>query len=606
MKIGYRNILTESTVTVTASSESAGFEKQNAYDGRTGSYWRPLFAPAFLKAAGSMPLGMWMGDIVAGMLSPSELVTNGDMSSTANWTPFNSNVSIVSGALRVTSTGNGLTYVSQQIPATQGESVTLSVDVVTDGTTGGAFISTGSTPNGQQYGINFISNPTPGTYQHTFTPTTSVTYISFGTTSQTLSGEFMEWDNASVPSGGVNDLTVNNKDLSVYGSILKSEMASKTGIVEYSGFAGSNYLEQAYNATLEVGISDFFVGGWVRLKTPWPNTRQTLVHRSDGIGGGEFGLYINPNGTLRYASNVAPIDASGPKLNDGNYHFVAAVRFSQIIYLYVDGALVRSFVDSSNQLTTNATMRFGVKKSGLEALTDGYLSLWSVDNAGKSAQQIKDIYDKEKFYFIKGGTLPETFLSTRATTADYFAVYDHDLALVGSIIVLQYSDDDVTWSNVFDPIYPTTSSVIFKTFTQVSHKFWRVYVSGAGTRNIGVCMFGLRLDFKNGLTFGFSPPALGQQFVPRNNVSANGEFIGRSVTKMPVSGNLVFNPVFSQSWVRQFWPDLIRHMEKKPFVVLPEDPYPGEAIFCWTDRVRGPEYSSIFMSLNIPVKAKVS
>ncbi len=119
-------------------------------------------------------------------------------------------------------------------------------------------------------------------------------------------------------------------------------------------------------------------------------------------------------------------------------------------------------------------------------------------------------------------------------------------------------------------------------------------------------MLGVRLDFKNGLTFGFSPPALAQQFVPRTNVSGQGEFIGRTVSKKPISANLVFNPTFSRAWIRQYWPDLIRHMERKPFFLLPEDPYPEEALFCWADQIPGPQYQTTYMSLQIPIKAKAS
>jgi len=351
-------------------------------------------------------------------------------------------------------------------------------------------------------------------------------------------------------------------------------------------------------------LGDFSIVGWVRADNNWPSQIETLVDRGNTAFGGRFGLYIDVTAQLRYQSDQTVI-SGGPVLADGNFHFVAAVRRSGIVYLYVDGALVHSGVDTSNQVAPGETLRFGVDQDGARPLSDGYLSLWSVDGVGITSGEVKDFYDKERHFFVKGGTLPQTLLSTRATTADYFAIYDHDFALTGSSIVLQYSDDDILWADAFDPIYPSTSSPIFKTFTQSSHEFWRVYIDG-NVQSIGVCMFGLRLDFNNGLTFGFAPPALAQQFMSRTNTSSEGEFIGRSVYKKPISGDLIFNPTFSRAWVRQFWPELIRHMERKPFFVFPEDDYPEECLFCWADQIRGPANPSTFMSLQIPVKAKAS
>ncbi len=480
MRIGYHNILNESSVS--SLSDVQGFEKENAYDGRTGGYWKSAAVPGWIKSSGRMPIGMWMGDTVAGAASSSELV----------------------------------------VPS----------------------------------------------------------------------------------SGGVDDLSVNNIDLAVYGSLLKSKVVSNTGIVEYSGFSSANYLEQPYNAALEFGSNDFNFTGWVRVSSA-NGALQAILVRGNEQSGASISIYVNGLGVLSYFSNTTLISA-GPSIADNKHHFIAVVRKSSVISIYIDGVKVGGGPDTSNQTTGGgAKLRFGANQSGANPLVNGYLSLWSVEDFALTSNDVKSIYNKEKFYFIKEGLLPSTLLSTRANTVDYLAIYDHDLASSGASIVLQCSDNNSAWSNLFSPIYPSSSSPIFMVLQQSSHKYWRIQVSGAQS-SIGVLMLGVRLDFANGLTFGFSPPALAQQFMPRTNISADGEFIGRSISKKPISGNLVFNPVFSRSWVRQFWPELIRHMERKPFFVFPEEPYPDEALFCWADQIHGPEYSSTFMSLRIPIKAKAS
>jgi len=53
MKIGYHNILTAVTSTITASTEATGGEKENAYSYRESDFWTPTAVPAWLKSTDS-------------------------------------------------------------------------------------------------------------------------------------------------------------------------------------------------------------------------------------------------------------------------------------------------------------------------------------------------------------------------------------------------------------------------------------------------------------------------------------------------------------------------------------------------------------------------
>lgn len=52
MKIGYKNLFTDSGVTVTVSTEDTGYEKENAYDGFGYDWWKPTATgDSWLKAS---------------------------------------------------------------------------------------------------------------------------------------------------------------------------------------------------------------------------------------------------------------------------------------------------------------------------------------------------------------------------------------------------------------------------------------------------------------------------------------------------------------------------------------------------------------------------
>jgi len=600
MKIGYDNLLKE--YPVSASSEAPGFEKENAYDGATGGYWKPDIVPASLSVNNDVPVGVWMGDTRPGILFPTNLVSSGKMESISPWSSVNSSSIILSNVLRSVNTSNGAAYVYQKTRAILGKQLRFEIDFVSSSVTGGIFISVGSSVNSDDYGGITVANPVNGwTYFVDFEPTSADIFITFGSSSSAIIGEYIEWDNAIINGITVNDLSNGGNDLTIYGQIGKTR--TETDTVEYSDFSDQSYMVQK-DSNFNAGYGDYHAIGWIKTKDKIATTK-TIFERGNSLEVGHFGLYINPVGNLEFASNITTVTTS-IIVNDGIRRLIAVLKRNSIVYLYVNGNIVSSFTDGSYQTNTtqNAEIWFGINRLKQEPFTGGYMALWSAGSYSLTSEKVKSIYEKEKFYFTKGGKLPETFASTRVKIVNYFAMFDHDFAMTGSSVVLQYSDDNITWANAFDPLFLSDKKPIFKVFSDLLHKYFRVYVNGS-PQSIGACSFGHRLDFDNGMTFGFAPPSLAQHYMPRNNISNNGEFIGRSMVKKPLSGNFVFNSTFSPVWIRQFWPELMRHLERKPFFALPQDEHPGEALFCWVDAMPGPEYSSCYMSVQFPFKARV-
>lgn len=600
MKIGYDNLLAE--YPVLASSEAPGFEKENAFDGATGGYWKPVTAPASLSVANDVPIGIWMGDTRPGILFPTNLVSGGTMEDISVWSFVNSTITILASELRSTNDTNGTSYVYQKTRGLLGKQLKFEIKFVSGNADGGIFLNVGSSINSDDYGGITVTNPVPGTvYSVDFTPSSPDIFISFGSSASALIGQFIEWDNAVIRGLVSSDLSGNNNDLDIYGQIEKTR--TETDVVEYSGYSSSSYFVQK-DSGFNAGYGDYHACGWLRTGDK-SATKKTLFERGNSLEVGHFGLYVNAGGNIEYSSNGATI-TSVAQINDNQKHLVAIVRRDLVVYLYIDGVLVASSADASYQTntTTNAEVWIGINRFKQEPFTGGYMSLWSVGDYSLTNEKVKSIYEKEKFYFINGGKLPESLSSTRAKIVNYFAMFDHDFSMAGSNIVLQYSDDNVNWVNAFNPLFLSDKKPIFKVFPDLLRKYFRVYVEGL-PQSIGACSFGQRLDFDNGMTFGFAPPALAQHYMPRDNVSNNGNSIGRSIIKKPLSGNFVFNATFSPVWIRQFWPDLIRHMQRKPFFALPQDEEPGEALFCLAEIVPGPEYSTCYMSVQFPFKAWV-
>ena len=127
------------------------------------------------------------------------------------------------------------------------------------------------------------------------------------------------------------DRSANNNGLIINGSITKEPVATGADVVAYSGFDASNYLEQPYNSDLDFGTGDFCVMGWGKSSAASSNT-----YISYGTTGGVWQLNHDGSGTLTGY-------LSGPKvtyanINDGSWKYIALVRSSGTVYLYVNGS----------------------------------------------------------------------------------------------------------------------------------------------------------------------------------------------------------------------------------------------------------------------------
>ena len=393
----------------------------------------------------------WMnGDIKLATLSDtddtnitgSKLVTgdaaSDDTNSIGSW--INSGMSVLESstnftngstyALHFTANSNGDdTYVS--FPTVIGKTYTISFDAYATNYTGtstlGTFIGTSAT--GNQYTSTYGTVTAASTwtkYTATFTATTTTAYLTFieGGTSNNIDAYI---DNLSVRLA-VEDRSVNDNGLQVFGTITKTPVASGADLVAYSGFSASNYLEQPYNSDLDFGTGNFCKMGWV-YNTSFAS-RQTIFRRNDIATGGDSGrdsLTIEPSGVFQYGIATGVPQISATCIANAWQH-VAITRSSGSISIYVNGILADSDTESDTvtSSTSEAVLRFGCLENGSLALLYASLALWRISATAPTAEQIAKIYEDEKFLFQENSQAT-LYGSSDSVTA---LAYDDDTELL--------------------------------------------------------------------------------------------------------------------------------------------------------------------------------
>lgn len=146
----------------------------------------------------------------------SELVTNGDMATTASWTLVNATSAIVGGKLRVTSIANGSFTARQSLAPTSGKQYILSYDFDSVSMTGTTFVNVSGMAEQQHLTGAALTN--------------NLTYISGGSGNLTfngsttsLAGDYFDIDNVSLRLADIPALaTLNSTDVAYIDPVLES------------------------------------------------------------------------------------------------------------------------------------------------------------------------------------------------------------------------------------------------------------------------------------------------------------------------------------------------------------------------------------------------
>ena len=202
------------------------------------------------------------------------------------------------------------------------------------------------------------------------------------------------------------------KGLLVYGTVTKKLVADNAELVAYSGFSGSNYLEQPYNSDLDFGTGNWSFNFWVNPNNS--TTGSVLMSRwsynVDSSTAGRIGIYFN-SGNVRFdltddgASSYQAITGSNGIMSSTDWHLVNIIRRGNFAEIWVDG--IR---DARAALTSSAVGSYTNNKAILEIGTSPnmgspdaeiQLALIRISKTAPSRKQIKKMYETEKHLYSK-------------------------------------------------------------------------------------------------------------------------------------------------------------------------------------------------------------
>ena len=208
------------------------------------------------------------------------------------------------------------------------------------------------------------------------------------------------------------DRSVNDKGLSVYGTITKSAVATGADLVAYSGFSASNYLKQQYNSDLAPGTGAYSVSCWFKTGTSSGdqyifdrngggsnNSRNLLLIMSSGASGSSANKFQwwHRDGS----GNVSDIHVTDKVVTDNIWHQVVAVNDGSTYKVYVDGEVssVTNSVIRNVGNDNSPPMFIGIRHSEGSTFITGSMALFRYSKSAPSPEQIKKMYEDEKHLF---------------------------------------------------------------------------------------------------------------------------------------------------------------------------------------------------------------
>lgn len=243
----------------------------------------------------------------------------------------------------------------------------------------------------------------------------------------------------------------------------------------------------------------------------------------------------------------------------------------------------------------------------------GYKNLFTTSGATVTASTEESGFEKENAYdgfgydWWKATVTGDSWIRASfagAKTANYMAVWGHDLSDHGSSVKPQYSTDGgSTWNDAESAVMPADNSTIFITFDDISGADWRCLVNNPTTiASIAGIQIGEVLEFPYGMPVGFTPPSLVPVFELKTALSESGVFIGGSKKSEGIEGNFNLDNL-DPAWVRSEWTPFIAHFQaSKPFVFAWDDVnHTSEVVLAWvTNKIAAPSYSTpLYMRISL-------
>jgi len=242
---------------------------------------------------------------------------------------------------------------------------------------------------------------------HTFTFTTESDQDGIGIARNDGINSSCTIDNISIYELQEQDRSVNNNGLQGFGTITKRAVATGADLVAYSGFRARNYLQQPYNSDLDFGTGDLSIIFWYKMTSS--STFQCLLHRGDG-GPGSWGsgniIQIEMDGADLEFQLAGPVFSPNTQVQvpiaksvTGEWQHFVGVRKGGIMSVYIDGVKYGNTASTQNVTNTAATTWIGQRPNSSRPASNTSMALFRMSASVPSAEQVKKIYEDEKFLF---------------------------------------------------------------------------------------------------------------------------------------------------------------------------------------------------------------
>jgi hypothetical protein len=225
------------------------------------------------------------------------------------------------------------------------------------------------------------------------------------------------------------DRSVNNLALTVTGTVTKSAVATGADLVAYSGFSGSNYLQQPYHSGMDFGTGDMSVSFWMKISGNISDTG--YVYDRQGSSGNRHAIYLttaNSGSLFFYFASGGGVETYATNLNshkDTWACYTCNRNSSGLVEIYINAELKGSASLAVKNLTNaNAVTYIATRHTASSSATYASFALFKFSASIPTAEQIKKIYEDEKVLFQENAKATLYGSSDAVTALAYDEVTD--------------------------------------------------------------------------------------------------------------------------------------------------------------------------------------
>ncbi len=202
-------------------------------------------------------------------------------------------------------------------------------------------------------------------------------------------------------------------------------------------------------------------------------------------------------------------------------------------------------------------------------------------------QKLRVAFDARLYEKWAPSTNAIHYLQTQSASAadcDYVAFFSRDLKSQGVQVRFQRSPDGVTWTTIVDWFVPEDGAVM-KCFEVQSSPYYRLqFDMTTNLASVNDVKFGLVTMVESGLPVGSTTPKKARMVKTQDNISNEGNFLGRSVTYVGWEMEATYE-YLSESFMQDHWLPMIQYAERKPlYWAWNYEDSPTEVEYCWTSK----------------------